>query len=167
MTQFVTSGLAGVDLTALTAGTSTAGSGAAYTLGTKVTATDGSEWVYVQAAAALTIYSCLGIDENFQASLITTALAAAGYSIGFNQVAFAQYDMGWVCVKANGNINCRLLNSCAADVQLYTSGTAGILDDTSASVTLIRGVVAVVAASNTAVGYREIIANYPSGTATP
>lgn len=164
---YVTSGMAGVSLTKLTTGTTTDGAGAEFALGTRVTATDGSEWVYVQAGAALAIYSCLAIDENFQAVLVTTALAAAGHTIGFNQTAFADNDMGWVCTHAPGNINCRLLNSCAADVQLYTSGTAGILDDTSAGVTLIRGVVAVVAASNTAVGYREAIAVYPSGTATP
>lgn len=164
---YVTSGMAGVSLTKLTTGTTTDGAGAEFALGTKVNATDGSEWVYVQAGAAITIYSCVTIDENFQAVMCTKALVDAGHSIGFNQVAFADNDMGWVCTHANGNINVRLFTSCAADVQLYTTGTAGILDDTSASQTLIRGCVAVVAASATAVGYREAIAVYPSGTATP
>ena len=165
---YVTSGMAGVSLTKLTTGTTTDGAGAEFALGTRATATDGSEWVYVQAAAALAIYSCLAIDENFQASLVTSTLAKAGYSIGFNQVAFADNDMGWVACNAPGNINVRLLTSCAADVQLYTSASAGILDDTATSTAcLIRGVVAVVAASATAVGYREAIAVYPSATASP
>lgn len=163
----ITSGLAGANLTKLTAGTTTDGAGAEFALGTTAIASDGSEWQYVQAGAAITIYSWVAIDENFQAVMGTKALADVGHGVGFAQVAFADNDLGWVCIKAGGNINVRLLNSCAADVQLYTSGTAGILDDTSASQTLIRGVVAVVAASNTAVGYREAIAIYPSATATP
>jgi hypothetical protein len=164
---YVTSGQVGIDLDATTAGTTTNGADAVYALGQSVTATDGSQWVYVQAGAAITQYSWLSIDENFQAVMGTTALAAAGHAVGFAQVGFADNEFGWVCVHAPGNIRVRALNSCAADVQLYTSGTAGVLDDTSAGVNLIRGCVLVVAASNTATGNREVIAVYPSGSATP
>lgn len=163
---YVTDGTLGINLAETTTGTTTDGANAKFTLGKRVTATDGSVWVYVQAGAAITSAYCVAIDENFQAVHVTTALAAAGHSIGFAQNAFADNDFGWVCVHAPGNINIRLAASCAADVQLYTTSTAGVLDDTSASVTLIRGVVAVVAASNTA-STREGIAVYPSGTATP
>lgn len=163
---YVTSGMIGVDLTKKTAGTTTDGAGAEFALGTRVTATDGSHWVYVQAGAAITQYSWVAIDENFQAVMGTKALADAGHQVGFAQVAFSDNDMGWVAVHAPGNITVRALASCAADVQLYTSGTAGALDDTSASQTLIRGVVLVAAATNTA-SSRECIAVYPSATATP
>lgn len=163
---YVTDGTLGINLAETTSGTTTDGAGAKFTLGKRVTATDGSNWVYVQAGAAITQYYTVAIDENYQAVHVTTALAAAGHQIGFAQVAFSDNDFGWVCVHAPGNINIRLAASCAADVQLYTTSTAGVLDDTSASVTLIRGVVAVVAASNTA-STREAIAVYPSGTATP
>lgn len=163
---YVTSGIAGTNLTKLTTGTTTNGEGAEFALGTRCTATDGSAWVYVQAGAAITQYSWLAIDENFQAVMGTKALADAGHEIGFAQVAFADNDMGWVCVHGPGNITARVLASCAADVQLYTTGTAGALDDTSASQTLIRGVVIVAAATNTA-SNREAIAVYPSATATP
>lgn len=163
---YVTSGMAGVSLTKLTTGTTTDGAGAEFALGTKVNATDGSEWVYVQAGAAITLASWVSIDENFQAVMGTKALADAGHGVGFAQIAFADNDMGWVCTHAHGNINTRVLASCAADVQLYTSATAGALDDTSASQTIIRGVVLVAAATNTA-STRECIAIYPSGTATP
>lgn len=163
---FPTTGLAGVSLSTTYAGTTTDGEDAPFALGTLVEATDGSRWMFVQAGEAITQYYTVGIDENCQATKITTAHAAAGYGIGFAQVAFADNDFGWVCVHATGNISVRLAASCAADVQLYTTSTAGILDDTSAGVTLLRGVVAVVAASNTA-STREAIAVYPSGTATP
>ena len=163
---YVTDGKAGTSLSTTYAGTTTDGYGAPMTLGTRVTATDGSHWVFVQAGAAITQYSWVAITEDFQAVMGTTALAAAGHQVGFAQVAFADNDFGWVAVHAPGNITARLLASCAADVQLYTSATAGALDDTSAGVNLIRGVVAVAAATNTA-SNREVIAVYPSGSATP
>lgn len=164
---FVTDGTVGVDLTKLTAGTGASfNQGNEFALGTRVTATDGSNWVYVHAAAAIAQYDCVAIDENFEATPMTKALADAGHGVGFAQVAFDDNDFGWVAVNAPGNITVNVLASCAADVQLYTSGTAGALDDTSASQTLIRGVVLVAAATNTA-SSREAIAVYPSATATP
>lgn len=164
---FVTGGTIGVNLAATTAGDTTDGNLAKFRLGERVRASDGSEWLYVQAGAAITIYSWVAIDENYQAVMGTKALADVGHQVGFAQNAFADNDFGWVAVHMPGNGSVRVLTSCAADVQLYTSGTAGVLDDTSGSQTLIRGVVIVVAASATAVGYREAIAVYPNATATP
>lgn len=163
---FVTDGTVGIDLTATTAGTTTDGANATFRLGHRVNASDGSAWLYVQAGAAITQYSWVAIDENYQAVMGTKALADAGHQVGFAQVAFADNDFGWVCVHGPGNITVRALASCAADVQLYTTATAGALDDTSASQTLIRGCVLVAAATNTA-SNREAIAVYPSATATP
>jgi hypothetical protein len=166
MMAYVTSGQLGVDLARTSDGTTTDGEDREFALGNRVTATDGSNWVYVQAGAAITQYSWVAIDENYQAVMGTKALADAGHQVGFAQVAFDDNDFGWVCVHGPGNITARVLASCAADVQLYTSGTAGALDDTSASQTLIRGVVLVAAATNTA-SSREAIAVYPNATATP
>lgn len=164
---FATSGKIGVDYTQKIAATGTnLDRGNQFALGTRDTGTDGSEWLYVQAGAAITQYSWVAIDENFQAVMGTKALADAGHNVGFAQVAFSDNDFGWVCVNAPGNQSVRVLASCAADVQLYTSGTPGALDDTSASQTLIRGVVLVTGATNTA-STREMIAAYPSATATP
>lgn len=162
---YVTSGMVGVDLTKQTAGTTTDGAGAEFALGTQVTATDGQVWVYAQAGGAITAYDWVAIDENFQMVAGTKALADAGHAVGFAQAAFDDNDMGWVCVHGK-NISVNTLASCAPDVQLYTSGTAGKLDDTSASQTLIRGVVQVAAATASAKA-RECMATYPSATATP
>lgn len=164
---FVTSGQLGVDLTALTTGTTTDGANALFQLGTRVTATDGSEWLYVQAGEAITQYMWVSIDENFQAVKGTKALADAGHGVGFAQVAFSDNDLGWVCVNGPGNITVRVAAACAPDVQLYTTATAGILDDTSASQTLIRGVVIVALGATATASNREAIAVYPSATATP
>lgn len=163
---YATDGTVGVDFSTTTAGTTTDGENALFSLGTRVTGTDGTSWVYVQASAAITQYDAVAITENFQATPLTKALADAGHMVGFAQVAFSDNDLGWVAVNGT-NITCRVAGSCAADVQLYTTGNAGILDDTSASQTLIRGVVAVTANSTSAASTSEVIATYPSGTATP
>jgi hypothetical protein len=162
---FITSGLVGANLTNKTTGTTTDGAGAEFALGTVAKGTDRTEWTYVQAGAAISIYDWVAIDENFQAVKGTKALADAGHGVGFAQQAFADNDMGWVCTSG-ANITVNTLASCAADVQLYTSGTAGALDDTAASQTLIRGVVQVAAATASAKP-RECLAVYPSATATP
>jgi hypothetical protein len=132
-----------------------------HTLGQCVTATDGSSWTYVQASGAITQYDAVGIDENFQAAALTKAIADDGHGIGFAQVAFADNDYGWVA-RQGSNISARVATSCAADVALYTSATAGVLDDTSTSQTKIDGVVAVTAV--TAAAATEIIATYPKST---
>lgn len=136
-----------------------------FTLGTVTRGSDGSEWVYVQAGEAITQYMTVAIDENFQAVKVTTALAAAGHNIGSAQIAFANDDYGWVCTKAPGNVTVLVSADCAADVQLYTTSTAGVLDDTSAGVNLIRGMVLVAAATNTQSAREGILQNV-SGTAT-
>jgi len=157
-------GTIGVDLTRQVAGTSTDGANAEFTLGSHHAGSDNSTWVYVQAGAAITAFDCVAIDENYQAVAATKALIDAGHTPGFAQAAFDDNDLGWVATKGS-NISCRVGISCAADVQLYTTSTAGVLDDTAASQTAIRGVVAV-AANTSAVAAVEVIATFPSGTAT-
>jgi len=118
--------------------------------------TDNTEWVYVQASGAITQYDCVAIDENFQAAAMTKTLADAGHDVGFAQVAFVDNDYGWVaCDGANNSV--RVAASCAADVSLYTTATAGVLDDTSASQTKIEGPVLVAAGTSAAVSAREVL----------
>ncbi len=164
---FVTGGVAGINLAETTDGTTTNGQNARFRLGQTVTGSDGSRWIYVQAAAAITQYDCVAIDEDYQATPMTKALADAGHQPGFAQVAFDDNDFGWVATHLPGNGSVRVAASCAADVQLYTTGNAGILDDTSASQTLIRGVVIVAAGTSSGASAREVMAVNPSTTATP
>lgn len=130
-------------------------------LGTRVIATDNQEYVYVQASGAITQYDAVGIDENYQAAALTKAIADDGHTIGFAQVAFADNDYGFVATKGS-NIEVRVAINCAADVALYTTGTAGVLDDASTSQTKIDGIVAVAAV--TAATNTEIIATQPKST---
>jgi hypothetical protein len=152
-------GTLGVDLDAVVAGTTTDGVNALFALGTRVKGTDGTEWCYVQAGAAVTQYDCVGIDENYQASPMTKTIADDGWLVGFAQVAFADNELGWVALEGS-NIKCRLKDACAPDVTLYSTGSAGMLDDTSASQTAINGVVAVTVSSASG-DPEEVIATNP------
>jgi acetylglutamate kinase len=128
-------------------------------LGTRVLATDGGELVYVQANGAITQYDAVGIDENYQAAALTTAMVDDGYMIGFAQIAFTDNYYGWVFVRGS-NINCRVADSCAADVALYTTSTAGVLDDATTT-SRVDGVVCVAANANTTTSNVEVIATWP------
>lgn len=152
----ITSGLLGVNVTD-TPATNTS----QHALGTCVMGVDGTEFIYVLAGAAVTQYDAVGVDEDFSATALTKAAADDGHQIGFAQVAFASGDYGWVA-KKGANISVRLAASCAADVPLYTTSTAGVLDDAASSQTKIDGVVAVAAIATA--GESEIIATHPKST---
>lgn len=155
---FVHSGAVGIDLTATPADSEA--EQPMFTLGQTVDTEDGGRYMYVHASGAITQFDAVGIDENYEAAALTKAIADDGHMIGFAQVAFADNDYGWVCVNGS-NINVRVAASCAADVSLYTTSTAGVLDDTSASQTKIQGITAVAANATTSATNTEIIAISP------
>ena len=150
--SYVTSGMIGIDLTSVTAGTTTDGAGAKYTLGQRVMGKNNSEYIYVQAGAAISTTTaepfCLAVDENFQAVKITKALASVGHIVAFApRQIIADNAFFWAVTKGT-NIPIRVAASCAADVNLWTTATAGRLDDTSGgSHVAVLGVKLVTAAS--------------------
>lgn len=142
-------------------GTTTDGEDAPFALGMKARGADGTEWVFVQAGAAITQYDTVIVDENYQAQAITTTLATeasgdSGCLIAFAQLGFSDNQMGWVATKGS-NISARGAAATTADVLLYTTATAGVLSSTSAGV-LLNGVTFVAAASASSA---EIIASNP------
>lgn len=136
---------------------------AKFALGTRARSKD-AEYMYVRAEGTITQYDAVAIDENYDAVALTKALADVGHTIGFAQVAFTDEDYGWVALMGR-NINCRLASACVADVALFTTGSAGVLDDISTSQTKIQGVHSVDTITNGAGS--AIIANYPHIAAAP
>jgi hypothetical protein len=123
---YATDGTLGVDFSVTTAGTGTnSDEGAQFALGQQVVANDGSVWMFVHASAAIAQYDAVGISEAFEAAPLSKAMADDGWNIGFAQVAFDDNDFGWVALRGTKTLKVKLLGSCAADVALYTSGTAG------------------------------------------
>lgn len=129
-----------------------------FVLGSEYCDEFGTTYWYVHANGAITQYDAVGIDEDFECAALTKAIADDGWRIGFAQVAFADNDYGWVAITGS-NIRCRLAASCAADVALYTTATAGVLDDATTSQTKVEGVVSVT--TITAATNAEVIATWP------
>ena len=123
---------------------------------------DGTEWVYVNAEAAITQYHTVEIDENFNASPLTIANLHNGYDVGFAQAAFQSGQKGWVA-RRGSNINALVAKSCNADVALFATSTDGVLDDAATGTTtdLVAGVVAVAGSTTGTAKAVEIIATYP------
>jgi len=91
---------------------------------------------YVQANGAITAYDAVKVDNDGQANALTTAISGAEpTAVGAAQVAFADNEYGWVFRGFGGGsgkgIKINVLTLCATDVKLYTTATAGALDDTA------------------------------------
>lgn len=154
----------GVDLDAVVAGTGTSSDqGNQFVVGQTVTSDEGRVYMYVHASAAVSLYDVVGIGEDFEAAPLTKAMADDGWMVGVaNEVALSDNDFGWVCIKGS-DVEVNVLASCAADVALYTTGTAGKLDDNSTSQTKIDGIVST-EANGTSTSNVTCILTWPKST---
>jgi hypothetical protein len=109
-----------------------------FALGTRCEDHRGYEYNYVHANGAIEQYDFVVFDEAYEAYALTAALAIDHPSGGAAQVAFADNDYGWLLVRGVGSVNA--LTLCAAEVQLYSSGTEGHLDDADASQSAVIGI---------------------------
>lgn len=109
-------------------------------LGAQVMGNTGTIWEYVQATSAIGANTCVSIVDN-AIRPVTKALADVNPNFGFPQFAFTAAQYGWIPRTANGTITVKVKASCAPFVGLYTTSSAGVLDDTSASQTKIEGIV--------------------------
>lgn len=110
------------------------------------------KFVFVQANGAIDQYAAVRIDDDGQATMLTYAVGGSGAKpsmVGVAQVAAADNAYLWVWVGEGGGlgsgIRVKVAASCAAEVKLYTTATAGVLDDASASQSIIAGLSIVVA----------------------
>lgn len=99
-------------------------------------------WVYVQASGAVAQYSAVKIDNDGQAAELTTAISGTEpTAVGIAQVALADNEYGWVWAGEGGGsgkgIKVTVLADCAAGAKIYTTTTAGSVDDTATD--LIQG----------------------------
>jgi len=163
MADYVTDGKIGIDLTATYASTS-AGSTTLFpvTPGTRVNTSNNGVYMFVRAESDIAAYDAV-IMSTFADSasltpvmravpVTTTNAAALGYNmVGFAQNAIASSYYGWVGI--NGLLKVNLLIACNPKVPLYTTSTAGKLDDTTVSAGYIQGVVANTSATSASAPY--------------
>lgn len=109
------------------------------TLGRTHTTEANVVYQYVKASSAIAQYAYAKIsgDGNFTAAEGTTTLLpnTEPAMVGCAQVAIASGSYGWVVRK--GLHTGKFAASCVQDVKIYTTGTAGVVDD--AATTLING----------------------------
>ncbi len=143
-TNYTTSGTIGSKLDSTRSITEGANRG----LGETAMTNNGGMAMYVKCSTtAITQYDCVHINDTFRAQPITSALALTGGKAGFAQVAFATSDFGWVLLTGKPRV--RVAASTLPNVPLYTSDTAGVLDDATASLSqcTLLGLLAVASAS--------------------
>lgn len=119
----------------------------------------GNEYVYVQAGVGgITANFVATIDEAYGAVMVSTSNDARGDLIGVAPTTIAANSYGWVQVK--GVCNVQVAASCAANVRLNTTATAGQIDDdgTGGSIAL-DGIVLTTARGGTA-GTAPAVLNY-------
>lgn len=101
--------------------------GKTFSVGDRGTDQDGKSYVYVQASAAIAANDVVFFNSAYSATTLSTSNDARGNKCGVALVAFAASDFGWVQVDGPSTAN--VLASCAANIRLNTTATAGKLDD--------------------------------------
>lgn len=107
-----------------------------FALGASVDMSDGSCYRYIEADAALAAYAATAAEEDFGCAELTTTISGAEPNkVLIPQVAVASGSFGWGLETGLGSV--LALASCVEDVKLYTTATAGAIDDTATD--LIQG----------------------------
>ncbi len=152
MADYVTDGKIGVDLTAIYASVS-AGATSTFpaTPGETVMTSNNGRYIFARAESTIAQFDAV-VFSTFSDSASTTPIlravpitttnaAALGFSmVGVAQTAITSAYYGWIGL--NGSLRTNLLISCNPKVPLYTTSTAGSLDDTTVSSGYIQGIVA-------------------------
>ena len=128
------------------------GATAKFALGTRVSGSNDTEWVYVRANVALVTGSVLKVNTSFSAALSNGSLL--GKELAFSQGTFTASDYGFVA-KRGISIYARVTAAVTAGVQLYLNNPgSGTIRQASATATL-KGVSVIT--SNTAATRRAVL----------
>ena len=130
--------LAGVDFTRVDA------SGApTWTVGQVAYAANGDEYMYVKdTGSTFAAGQAVAVAPSGEASLLTNANAKTAAAIGWCLGAVTAGQYHWVQLSGR-TVSVRVKNGCLPAVTLYTTATAGALDDSAgagSSLTAIQGV---------------------------
>ena len=88
----------------------------------------GNTYILVKADGAVSAGAFCIIHKNFEADEATTTIADDPYPCAIPQVAIPNNNFGWGLIEGNGQVEAGA--NCGADTSLFTTGTAGRVDDT-------------------------------------
>lgn len=104
-------------------------------VGTIVNTDDGGSAIYVQALSTIAQYdACVvvnsgsAVNASFGAVPVTTTNALTSQRLCFAQTAITSAYYGWLSLSGH-NLRVKALIACQPAVPLYTTSTAGSLDD--------------------------------------
>jgi hypothetical protein len=130
---------------------------AQFNVGTTVNLDDGGQAVYVQAASTVSTYMAVSVRVDNTVVPLTTTNSANSKVIGFAQTSIASAYYGWVQVGGKPRVN--VLIACQPNVPLFTTATAGSLDDATVTAGLVAGLVATTSAASASAP--TCVAGYP------
>ncbi len=99
--------------------------------GTVVELNDGGQAIFVQALSEISQYAYALAYADGTAQMATTTLAATCKRGGWAQASIPSGYYGWL--QLSGNVKGNLAANCDDNVPLYTTATAGVLDDATVS----------------------------------
>ena len=130
---------------------------AQFNVGTVVNLDDGGQAIYVQAASTVSTYMAVSVKGDNTVVPLTTTNSASSKAVGFAQTSIASASYGWVQLGGKPVVN--LAASCLPAVPLFTTATAGTLDDATVTGGLVEGIVALTTASGATA--LTCVAGYP------
>jgi hypothetical protein len=111
-------------------------------LGTTIKLDDGGEAVWCQMASAVPAFNAVVVASNFRASNLTTTNVAKGQGgissqVGWAQTSIAVSNQGWI--HTSGRPIAQLAANIGEQNLLFTTATAGFLDDATVSAAMVSG----------------------------
>lgn len=153
---------------AVTATNSPDNPGPQFTVGTTLKGKNDSDYVFVKAAAAITLgFTCV-IDSAYNAQGITTALALLGKLVGVAPVSIASGSYGWLQRAGTCDSGVLAVANTQPNVGILATTTAGVVDDaTTTGNKNISGLILNATNGTTTTSVGVGILNYPVvGTTT-
>ena len=127
-------------------------------LGQQSTNNFGEVFMFVKAKAAMSEGRMCRVASNFEAQHALASVGAKGDRVGMAAADIPLNGYGWV--QRVGVVDLFVKANCGASRQLYTSATAGALDDTASSQEAINGVT-LAAARGAGDGTAKAVLEYP------
>ena len=125
-----------------------------FAVGTEVTDNQGRRRLLVNTNGSTVPCLCLHINSAFLANAMTPALAITAGQIGFMPASASASATQKVWAIMSGPVRVRVAASCQPNIPLYTTDTAGVLDDASVSLSQfqVMGIEVDTGYSNSAAG---------------
>jgi hypothetical protein len=98
----------------------------------EVISANGNMYKYVLSTDTIAQYDVLAVTSAGVASRLTTTNANDGVIIGVAQATLSSGFYGWMQILGPTTVNC--LSTCSSSVALFSTATAGSLDDTTTTV---------------------------------